>query len=193
MTARAESEMKIPYDKYYLTKNYFGNPYPELIDFFAQLPAKGKVLDLGCGQGRNAIPLAQMGFEVTGIDISKTGINQMCAIAKEAALNLTGKVSDIYEYSDLSGFQFILLDSMFHFTKKDKQKEMGLIRNIIEKISPGSFIIFCIQNTGNKADILNASINHLTKIIEKDFYYHFKDQESQHTSVSAYKMIVVKK
>jgi hypothetical protein len=43
------------YDKYYKTENLFGDHYPELIEFLAQYPKKRRVLDLGCGQGRDAI------------------------------------------------------------------------------------------------------------------------------------------
>lgn len=37
--------MPVTYDKYYQTENLFGEPYPELIEFFAEYPRKGKVLD----------------------------------------------------------------------------------------------------------------------------------------------------
>src|SRR3989344_9389839 len=35
-----------------------------------------KFLDLGCGNGRNAIPLARMGYEVVGMDISEVALKQ---------------------------------------------------------------------------------------------------------------------
>ncbi|KAA0761759.1 class I SAM-dependent methyltransferase [Bacillus sp. SH5-2] len=44
--------------------------------------SKGKVLELGCGPGRNAIYLANEGFDVTAVDLSIEGINW----AKERAL-----------------------------------------------------------------------------------------------------------
>ena len=59
--------MTVAYSKNYQTENLFGEPYPELIDFFTNYRNKGRLLDLGCGQGREAIPVARLGFEVTGI------------------------------------------------------------------------------------------------------------------------------
>ena len=124
--------MKVEYDNYYQTENLFGAPYPELIKFYTPIKSKGKLLDLGCGQGRDAIALASMGFEVVGIDYSKVGIEQLNKIAKEKNLPLTGVVGDIYNYIDITYFEFILLDSMFHFNKRDKEKEINFLKKILE-------------------------------------------------------------
>ena len=110
-----KTEMTVTYDKYYQTENLFGEPYPALIDFFAEYPKKGKVLDLGCGQGRDAIQLARLGFEVTGIDNSKVGIKQLNRVANTENISLAGIVTDIFKFEGFSEFDFVLLDSMFHF------------------------------------------------------------------------------
>ena len=93
--------MSTTYDELYETEDLFGNPYPELIDYFTSQSNKGRVLDLGCGQGRNAIPLARLGFEVTGVDLTKVGISQMNQIAKSENLTLVGVLSDMYIYNCL--------------------------------------------------------------------------------------------
>lgn len=55
------------------------------IDIYAGLvPAGGAVLELGCGTGRVAIPLAERGFAVTGLDIAPSMLAQ--AEAKRAGL-----------------------------------------------------------------------------------------------------------
>jgi SAM-dependent methyltransferase len=46
----------------------------------------GRALDLGCGTGTNAIYLAQHGFEVTGIDISRRAISLAKRKARSAQL-----------------------------------------------------------------------------------------------------------
>ena len=188
--------MTIAYDKYYQTENLFRNPYPDLMEFFAGYSKKGKVLDLGCGQGRDAIPIARLGFEVTGIDNSKVGVAQMNQIAKTEGLKLHGLIADIFEFDDFSPYDFVLLDSMFHFAKNDRKKETEFIKKIISKIKEGCLVIFCIQDTGSKVEILNKTIDFekpLTQLVDKKFEYLFEDNETGHQSKSDYRMIVVRK
>lgn len=187
--------MSITYDKYYQTENLFGNPYPELIEFFSNYPRKRKILDLGCGQGRDSIPLARLGFTVTGIDNSKVGIDQMNQIAKTEGLNLNGIVTDIFEFDNLAEFDFVLLDSMFHFTTNDRKNETEFIKKIISKIKKGCLVVFCIQDTGKKVEILNQTIDfdkELYRVTDKKFEYIFEDSENGHKSQTDYRMIVVK-
>ena len=46
----------------------------------------GRVLDLGCGAGRNAVPLAESGWEVTGLDLSWPMLVAAAARAREAGV-----------------------------------------------------------------------------------------------------------
>ncbi len=188
--------MSIKYNQYYQTENLFGAPYPELIQFFATFPQKGKVLDLGCGQGRDAIPIARMGYEVVGIDHSKVGVEQMIEIAKRENLALTGLVSNIYEVDDFKDFDFILLDSMFHFLKADLHRETSLIQKIMTGMDVGSLIIFCIQDSGKKVKILNEIVKAFktySTIRDQPIEYLFEDKETGHKSKTKYRQIIVQK
>lgn len=188
--------MSIAYDKYYQTEHLFGEPYPELIEFFDKYPNKGKVLDLGCGQGRDAIALARLGYFVTGIDNSKVGIDQMNQIGKSEKLNLIGQVEDVYTYDRYYESDIILLDSMFHFAKKDKAKEVALIQKIVSNIRDGCLVVICIQDTGKKVQILNQSIDfekQLKRLVDKKFKYIFEEKESGHKTETNYRLIIVEK
>lgn len=46
----------------------------KLMDFLS-IPAKSKIIDIGCGRGRHAKFLSEMGYEVTGIDLAKSSID----------------------------------------------------------------------------------------------------------------------
>lgn len=58
-----------------------------LLEFFEEFSPES-FLDLGCGNGRNALPLARMGYNVTGMDISKVALKQ----AKEKLKLESGEV-----------------------------------------------------------------------------------------------------
>ena len=56
-------------------------------------PAGAKILDIGCGLGREAFALSDMGYDVTGIDISKEVIAQVKKLAAEKGYGIP-----FYEY-----------------------------------------------------------------------------------------------
>ena len=59
-----------------------GRVFTELLPAFTEAAAEferrgcRRVLDLGCGNGRHTVGLAQRGFEVTGLDISRSGLRE---------------------------------------------------------------------------------------------------------------------
>jgi tellurite methyltransferase len=185
------------YNQYYKTVNLFGEPYPELIDFFRRYEAKGNVLDIGCGQGRDALALARLGYSVRGIDNSKIGIDQMNAIAKAEHLHVDGILADIYTYDSYEDIDIVLLDSMFHFEKRDKERECALIEKIAHKIDKGSLICICIQDTGKKVKILKDTIDRsgvdFEILNDSSLIYAYEDKASGHKSKTKYCMYIVKK
>ena len=46
----------------------------------------GRVLDLGCGAGRNAVPLAKLGWEVVGVDLSIPMLSAATQLARESGV-----------------------------------------------------------------------------------------------------------
>ena len=59
----------------------------------------GKALDIGMGQGRNALFLAALGWEVTGFDISEVGVGQARAEAAKRGLKLDARVGDVDKFN----------------------------------------------------------------------------------------------
>lgn len=188
--------MAVEYDKYYQTEDLFGKAYPELLDFYSQLKERGRLLDVGCGQGRDAIPLARMGYNVTGIDHSIVGIKQMNKIAEKENLSLIGRVEDLNEISEFDQYDHILLDSMFHFGKKEKEQELSFLNRLFNESHPKTIITICIQDMVKKVNELEKLITNRTdlELIHKtELMYKYEDQESGHISETKYKMIVLNK
>lgn len=185
------------YDKHYKTENLFGEPYVELIDFFENYEPKGKLIDVGCGQGRDSIALARLGYDVTGIDNSKLGIKQMTTKSNNENLKLAGLVGDIYEFDNFQDFDIVLLDSMFHFEKRDRKRESDLIVKIATKIEKGGLICICIQDTGSKVKMLKDTFKNIKldfKVLNNSsLIYKYEDKESGHKSETRYLMYIVRK
>jgi len=68
-----------------------------------------RVLDLGCGDGTTAVPLARMGAEVVGIDIAKNLVDAGNKRAAESGLNrLTFQEGDACNLQGVSNHSFDL-------------------------------------------------------------------------------------
>lgn len=59
---------------------------------------KGKVLCLAEGEGRNAVYLAQQGYEVTAIDQSEAGLQKAQTLAAEKGVTIETLVADLSDY-----------------------------------------------------------------------------------------------
>lgn len=71
-----------------------GNANGALIAEANELPA-GRALDIGCGEGSDAIWLAQRGWQVTGIDVSEVAIDRATQAAADAGATVEFRVGDI--------------------------------------------------------------------------------------------------
>lgn len=66
-------------------KIWSGQPNPQLTAEVSEL-APGTALDLGCGEGADAIWLAGCGWTVTGLDVSTVALDRAAAHAREAGV-----------------------------------------------------------------------------------------------------------
>jgi len=181
------------YDHYYQRQDYFGAPYPELLAHFAGLSGRGKVLDVGCGQGRNALPLARMGFDVWGIDLSQVGIDQMLAAAAAEQLAVTGEVTDIYAYDAWDQFDQLLFDSFFHFFTGDKAREVGLLERVIGTMKPGAELVLGIAATYRVKTTLNevlARRGDIEQRLFQPFTYTFSHPDNPQPVHAPYLLVV---
>lgn len=67
-------------------------------DFLARMLPRlsvGKTLDVGMGEGNNAVFLAKNGFQVKGVDISGVAIEHAMALAKESGVKIEAVKADL--------------------------------------------------------------------------------------------------
>ncbi|MEM7114551.1 MAG: class I SAM-dependent methyltransferase [Chloroflexota bacterium] len=103
--------------------NVCGEPFAEFEVFFQQYAKQSaRVLDLGCGQGRDALFIARHGHQVTGVDVAPTGVEQMVAAAKAEGLVIEGIVADIVTFVPQEDFDVVVLDRVLHMLGTDEEK-----------------------------------------------------------------------
>lgn len=100
-------------------------PDPLLIKVSSDL-TPGRALDLACGTGRNALWLAQQGWNVTAVDGSPSAIETLHAHAAELGVNVETRVADLeqgwYKIEpvrwDLIAICYYLQRSLFESAKR---------------------------------------------------------------------------
>ncbi|MGY5853437.1 MAG: methyltransferase domain-containing protein [Candidatus Thorarchaeota archaeon] len=179
----------VKYDEYYKEEHHFGEPYPELVDFFAENDSRGTILDLGCGQGRDTLPLARLGYEVTGVDISQIGIEQMLTEAKRKNLKVKGIIANIYEFPIGSDFDYILLDSILHFYKREREKEIRFVQRIMNEMKVGAALCIFVSKSKVTEPILESIFENKPELwsIMEDKYIQYPKMNS------LYRMLIIRK
>lgn len=105
-------------------------PLESIERFCKLLPPKAKILDIGCGSGRDAKVLSEKGLDVLGIDYSTNLLN----IAKETAPKATFELMDIEEISFPKGsFDGVWAASSFcHIPKKVLPSILSNIHHLLK-------------------------------------------------------------
>ena len=99
-----------------------------------------KALDLGCGDGTTALPLAQMGADVTGIDIARNLVAAGNQRARDAGLtNLRFLHGDADEMQGIPDATFDLVLSMFGAMFAPRPFDVA--REMVRVTKPGGRIV----------------------------------------------------
>jgi methyl halide transferase len=96
-----------------------GTPSPELMRFLEERKLKPcRMLEVGCGTGTNAVYLAQLGFEVTAVDLSEVALDRARAKSKDADVSIKFIQADITSPPELGGpFPFVFDRGTYHIVR----------------------------------------------------------------------------
>jgi SAM-dependent methyltransferase len=89
----------ISWDERYSEAGYLYGTAPNefLVSVVGRIP-KGEILTLAEGEGRNAVYLASLGYDVTGVDGSEVGLRKALELATERGVTITTIHADLSEY-----------------------------------------------------------------------------------------------
>ena len=152
-----EKEYKTAKDKLWEKK---AHTYSRLATRYVK---NGKVLDVGSGEGYDCFYFAKNGYEVLGIDISKTVIENMLARAKIFNLKIKGLVRDISKSKITSRYNIIVSYGVLQFLGSKFKEHISGLKNITLPGGVHSFYIF-----GNKGDFYKLAKHRFYFLSEKE-------------------------
>ena len=116
------------FDKQYKKEKCLWGLKPStIVEYLLKYKRLGKALDLGAGEGRNSLFLAEKGFDVTAVDISKEAIRKLERLALDCGVEINGFVGDIKDNDFRENYDVILSIATLHFLGEED------IKRVIEK------------------------------------------------------------
>ena len=133
--------MAYDYDKLYgETPDALGLPMPVIVSFFEDLKQLHlRVLDVGCGQGRDALFIARLGHAVVAVDASPNGIRALDEAATASGLRIEAVVADIRSYTPDGLFDVVLIDRTLHMLTRDDR--LSTLQTLLAHVAPGGWIV----------------------------------------------------
>ena len=110
-----------------------------VVDFLADLAGQGAVLELGIGTGRIALPLAQRGLRVHGIDLSEAMVARLQA--KPGAERIGVTIGDFATTTVDGRFSvaYLVFNTIMNLTTQDEQ--IACFQNVAAHLEPGGCFV----------------------------------------------------
>ena len=105
-----------------------------------------QVLDLACGQGRHAVPLAQHGMQVTGLDLMPDYLAMAKKSAKAAKVELELVQSDMRQIPFKSRFDAVInMYTAFGYLETEED-DLQVLREVAKALKPGGKVLLDLWN-----------------------------------------------
>lgn len=113
------------------------------------LPSRGRVLDVACGAGRNALHLARRGLQVVAVDLSGEGLHRLNRRARAEKLPIHPVQADLERFAVVDGRFDVVVNTRFLL-----RSAFSLIH---DALAPGGLLAFETYNA-DEIEILGGDI-----------------------------------
>ena len=105
-----------------------------------------RALDLACGQGRNAVWLAERGWRVTGVDFSEVALARARRLAAARAVSVEWVPADLREYAPPAGAFDLVAVLYLHLTAPERRLVLG---HAAAALAPGGTLLVVGHDLAN--------------------------------------------
>jgi SAM-dependent methyltransferase len=108
----------------------------------------GRAIDLGTGEGRNAIWLAERGWRVTAVDFSAVGLARAARLAAERTVNVDWVQADLLAWQPAPGSYDLVLIAYLHLPSAGLAR---VFRAAAAAVAPGGTLLVVGHDRDNIA------------------------------------------
>ncbi|HSB57302.1 MAG TPA: class I SAM-dependent methyltransferase [Nitrosopumilaceae archaeon] len=145
--------------------NFWDNVYEKDTSFFGDKPSKfarscynlmkkndvKKILEIGCGQGRDCLFFTSKGIEVAALDYSKVAIDGLLEHAKQKDLIVYARVYDAKKPLPFDNCSFDAVYSHMFFSMRFSFNELKFIISEVKRVlKDNGFHFFSVRNHNDK-------------------------------------------
>ncbi len=105
------------------TVTFSNQPNGTVREFEHLIGMQSKILEVGCGEGQNALYLAGKGYQVDAFDLSEHGIAKLKHRCELSKTHLNAFVADLTTYQFQQTYDMILCFGTLHFVEKNGWKK----------------------------------------------------------------------
>ncbi len=106
----------------------------------------GRAIDLACGEGRNAVWLGERGWEVTGVDFSRVGLEKARQLATGRGVAVEWVEADLLDYRlDPQAFELVLL----FYVQVPQDQRTAIVRGAADGVRAGGVLLLVGHDSGN--------------------------------------------
>ena len=141
-----------------------------LVSAWATRVPHGRAVDLACGDGHNALYLAELGFLVDALDIAPTALNLVIRAATERGLSINTIVSDLDDY--------ILPSNVYDLITIRFYTNRNMLTMVKNALKPNGFLIYeqhyvtHMEVSGPKSGDFRLLSNEMLELFS-DFRIHY--------------------
>jgi 2-polyprenyl-3-methyl-5-hydroxy-6-metoxy-1,4-benzoquinol methylase len=109
----------------------------------------GRALDLACGEGRNAVWLAEQGWTVTGVDFSDVALAKARRLAARGGVDVRWVSADLRDHHPESHLYDLVL---LFYLQVPAAERRPIVRAAADGVAPGGTLLLVAHDLSNLAD-----------------------------------------
>ena len=83
-----------------------------------------KLMDIGCGEGKDAVFLARCGYEVSAFDVTDTGVEKTKRLAENANVYVDVFKANILDFRLERSYDILFSSGVFHYIRPELRSEI---------------------------------------------------------------------